>query len=235
MVKISRHDGIRTIPLGRWNTYIMSVTHKYNSTVIDGLTCRYLFPGIIHRGIYLLIVTSDTVCITIGIFLSTADIRNIITVSHSCVIHYVSMTVSQIYSLSPIRFNGDGRHTFRYIPIGSLVEDTTTDAIQIFIGIVTVCKVVRSTRYIAVSICCSISSCGIIITRRATSDRGNLPTRYDSVLGIVTSTYIIVIRQLYLVIVEIETPEVLIGTHQGETGSFNSCSGRLRLATSSRV
>ena len=122
------------------------------------------------------------------------------------------MTISQISCLTPIRFNGDGCHTFRNIPIGTLVEHTTTDAIQILISAVTVGEVVGRCIFTSSKTAC-----------RTARYRYDLPPRYYTVFGIVLCSHIIIIWQLYLAVVEVEALKVLVSDWQGEIIVGNAC------------
>ena len=171
----------------------MSITYKYNSTVIDRLACRQSIPCISNRGIYHLFFTFDSVFISIYIFLSATHVWHIRSSTHTLVINHIGIGIREIGCQGPIRLYGDARHTFRHIPIGALVEHTATDTILVLIGTVAVCKVVGSGSDFAFCVGRGIFTGGIgtLGTARETC---NLPTCHHAVAGIVACTYIIIIR-----------------------------------------
>ena len=86
-----------------------------------------------------------------------------------------------------------------HIEIGSLREHTSTRTMNILRCTLSVSKIITA-KFIS----------SRISTSSTTIHPGNLPARYDLIIGIVACTYLVEIRQLNLVIVKVETIEVLI-------------------------
>ena len=88
-----------------------------------------------------------------------------------------------------------------------MVEDAITAAstIKILVGAVAVGEVIGR----------SIGTCGEG-TWRTTCDADNLPTGHYTVASIIVGSNIVIVRQLYLVVVEVEMCSILVGDVEDE-------------------
>ena len=126
----------------------MYITHQHDSAVIDGFVLVQLVLRIADGGINDLIFAGNSILLTILINLTAADIGNILGVTHRSVIHHVGIAVSHIGRLGPVGFDGDSRHTFGHIPVGTLVEDTAANIILVLVGAVAVGEVIGGGSYL---------------------------------------------------------------------------------------
>ena len=172
-----------------------------------GTQCCY---GIGHRSVNRLALTIDIIIVAVRIALSATNISNTISCCHCRIIYHIRIGIRKIGCLGPVGLDGNGSHTFRHIPIGTLVEDTATDGVEILVGTVAVGKVIGSSGNLTIGI-----NCCIIATSKATSgttcDAGNLPACHHAVASIVLGTHFIIVGQLYLSIIEVEMVGVFIG------------------------
>ena len=164
---------------------VVNSTVLYNAQGINGTIITRYF--IIHR---LFIKGSWTIaCHGDTIFGST-------TISH------IIIGIAEVSRLSPIGFNGDGSHSIRHFPIGTLAKDATTHNIEILVGTGAIHKVpVRG-----------IVRCGseIASTRSATIDFDNLPTCHHTIMGVVARTNLVIVRQLHFLVVEVVRIRIIV-------------------------
>ena len=158
----------------------------------------------------------DIVIGIVFVFFSASHIRCIVGCRHIGIIHHIGIGICYVCSLRPIRLNGNACYALWHIPIGSLIEYATTYAIQILIGTITIGKVKAW----------CISSTGAEGTWRTTRDADNLPSSYHTITGIVARSYIVIVRQLHLVVVEVKMVWIFICDVEREVGFGNGGSCR---------
>ena len=183
--------------------------------------------SIAHSSIDHLIITIDRIRIPIRIardLINSTHSFDIIGSTHSLIIHHIRIRIRHIHALGPIGFYRNTRHALRHIPVGTLIEHTTTDAIQVFVGTFTISEVIRC-REGDISVLIN-TRCGITTpteASRSARDGCNLPTCHHTVFSVVACTHIIIVRQLHLAVVEVEALIVLVSDGQRETTSGNAC------------
>jgi hypothetical protein len=131
---------------------MMIVAHKHHGIIIYGMITRTTHPikksrvlrcdSVALGGENLLALSSDGIAVSIGVLCSTTHVGYIISGHHFLIVHFVGVLVGQIGAFGPVGLYGDGTHPFRYIPVGTLVEDTAADAVEVFVSTVAVGEVI---------------------------------------------------------------------------------------------
>ena len=203
---------------------IVVIAYQHHGIVIDrvagvGAQCRY---SIGHRSVNRLVLTIDIIIVAVRIALSATNISNTVSSCHCRIIYHIRIGIRKIGSLGPVRLDSNSCHTFGHIPVGTLVEDATTDRVEILIGAIAVGKVVGSGSNLTISINCCISSRSER-TRGTVCDADNLPTCYHTTrtaiicrcFSIIVCTHFIIVGQLHLSVIEVEMVRVFIGDDEG--------------------
>ena len=199
----------------------MDITDQHNGVIINGSGRGHLSCSIAHCGIDHLVITVNRIRLPISIACLLIDRTNcldVVSSAHILVIHYVGIRIGHIYALGPIGLYGDGRHAFGNVKVCTLAEYTFIGfAVNILGGAVAVSKVVRSCKR---NISIFINSCSCVRARSNTASRfthtNNLPACYHAaysttIFPVVVRSNLVVIRQLYLVVVEVEMFGVFVG------------------------
>ena len=187
----------------------MQVTHQHDGVIIDRSTTK-LTQGICEAGVNILFAAVDgNLSCGEGI---TQLCHLLGSIGGSSIIDDIQVLIGDVRRRTPVGFNGDGAHAVRHVEVGTLREHTSTDAVQVFIGTLAVGKVI--VRVILRARGWIVGDC-IRITIHS-GDAGNLPSGNDLVARVVLGAYVVVVRQLHLVVVEVKAFRVLVRAGEGE-------------------
>ena len=176
---------------------LVVVTHQHHGIVVYGVVSRYFQSIYSSWGNNNIIRHHIGYCVIHRLFIKSSE-----TIARHCdailivtAISHIVIFIAEVSRLGPIGFNGDGSHSIRYFPIGTLAEDTTTHAVEVFICAGTIHKVpVR----IVVSIGSKTASTNVAIV-----DFNNLPACHHTIMGIVARTHLVIVRQLHFLVIEV--------------------------------
>ena len=228
VIKVNRGNRIGLGFTCFYGVEMMIIAHKHHGIIINGVTIRIhsrkkcrtrTCDSIAHRGVNHLVFSGNGIAIAVGVYLSATDPGYIISGFHCRIIHLVGIWVGQINASGPIWLDSDGRHAFGYIPVSTLVKDTVaaTCTVKVLAGAIAVGEIV-STPGVG-----SGEGAG-----RAACDADYLPASHHAVAIIILRAHVVIVRQLHLVVVEVEAVGVLVGDVEGELGGSN-CSSRWTL------
>ncbi len=123
------------------------------------------------------------------------------------VVDHIAIFVRHVDGIAPVRLNSDAGYSVRHIEIGTLREHTAADAVEVFVGSLTVGIVMIGVVFDAVSGIISIII-GVVVNG---SNGRNLPASHHLVRRVVHRAVVVVIGQLHLVVVVV----VAVGIHVG--------------------
>ena len=203
----------------------MGIAHQHNGIVIYSIIRAYSNSGISYCGVNHLTLAGNSIALAICVNLSATHVWNVLGPNHCSIVYYVGVGIGKVGGLGPIRLDGNGSNTFGYIPVGTLIEDSTTFAVEVLVGAVAVGKVVGRGCNLSIVIGCCVSTrceracCTAVYFH-------NLPARHHAVAGIVLGSYIVVERQLNLAVVEVEVLGILVGDVERKATIADACSSR---------
>ena len=216
VVLIDRHQGERLGVVVQRHIVLVEVTNQHDCPIINRRAGNTAY-SISYIGIYFLTLIGGG---AVDLFTCNRYVLS----SIAGAIYLIVVRVGHESGIGPVRLDGDASHPVRYVEIGTLREHTITasSSINVFVGTFTIGEVITAP-CVGSSICAWSTAC----------HTGNLPTGHNFTLSIltrplciVTFTYVIVIRQLHLVVVIVITVEVFIGALESQTclGKRSTCS-----------
>ena len=193
-IQISTHKGYRIVTTINCGVGILVVIPHQHHGIVVHCVAGVIFiavqgvDSISHRCFHRLTIDS-----------SRTVSGNGDTIFSCAIIGYIILGVAQIGGLRPVRLDGNLCHPVGHLPVGALVKNATADGVEILVGAATVHEVIGW--------CIGTSSKTALGSTYYTH---NLPTRHHSSCvvigtghGVVAATHLAVVRQLYLLVVEI--------------------------------